>query len=176
MPDAQGPGETRRIPLPRFSRVLVLAFALLIVPAGHLSAAPLAGDTASETKTADRRIYLGMWTVHFRDLGRGIENNWLVGVSWRGIYAATFINTFGDRAYSAGYQGILARWSPGVIALGLGYRVGFITGYDERLTPIAGKVPVLPLVQPRLAVDVKRVGLELSHSAVVTSAGFNVRF
>jgi hypothetical protein len=117
-----------------------------------------------------------MWTVHFRDWDRGVENNWLVGASWRGIYAATFINTFGDRAYAAGYQGMLLRWDPGVIAVGLGYRVGLVTGYDERFMKLAAKTPVIPLIQPRLALDRKRLGVELSYSGVVASGGFAVRF
>lgn len=159
----------------RIPQVLLIAL-LLAASAGRLGATPFPGDTASKTNSADRRVYIGMWTVHFRDPGRGVENNWLLGASWRGFYGATFVNTFGDRAYSAGYQGILVRWNPGAVSLGLGYRVGLITGYDERFMPLAGKTPLIPLVQPRLTLDGKRLGLELSYSGVVASTGFNVRF
>ena len=158
------------------ARLVCFLILLLATSAGQLHATPVPSDTTAAAKAPDRRLYLGMWTVHFRDPGRGIENNWLVGVSWRGIYGATFINTFGNRSYSAGFQGILARWNPGLISLGLGYRVGLLTGYDERFMPLAGKTPVVPLVQPRLTLDGKRLGLELSYSGVVASTGFNVRF
>lgn len=158
------------------ARLACFLILLLAASAGQLRATPVPSDTAEATKTPDRRLYLGMWTVHFRDPGRGIENNWLVGVSWRGIYGATFINTFGNRSYSAGLQGLLVRWNPGSVSLGLGYRIGILTGYDERLMPLAGKTPVLPLVQPRVAVDAKRVGWEFSYSGVVASGGFSVRF
>lgn len=157
-------------------RVLLLASLLLVISAWPLSAAPVPGDTAAEAQVVDRRLYVGMWTVHFRDPGRGVENNWLLGLSWRGLFGATFVNTFGNRAYSAGYQGMLVSWKAGAGSLGLGYRVGLVTGYDERFMPLAAKTPVVPLVQPRLTLDGKRLGAEVSYSGVVASAGFNVRF
>jgi hypothetical protein len=60
--------------------------------------------------------------------------------------------------------------------VGLGYRAGLITGYDERFIPLAGKTPVVPLVQPLFLVDGQRLGLELSYSGVIASAALNVRF
>jgi hypothetical protein len=58
----------------------------------------------------------------------------------------------------------------------VGYRAGLITGDDERFIPLAGKTPVIPMVQPLLTVDRRRLGAELSYSGVIASAGFNVRF
>jgi hypothetical protein len=126
-------------------------------------------------KTADPRLYFGMWTIHFRDLDRGLDNNWLVAVSWGRMYGATFINSFGKRAYSVGVQETVAHWNSRIVSLGLGYRAGLVTGYDERLFPLAGKTPVLPLLQPLVTLDAHRLGLEVSYSGVIASAGLNVR-
>jgi hypothetical protein len=134
---------------------------------------PIPNAVAEEP--ADRRLYLGMWTIHFRDLDRGLDNNWLLAVSWGRIYGATFVNSFGKRAYSTGVQRTVARWNSRTVSLGLGYRAGLVTGYDERLFPLAGKTPVLPLLQPLINVDASRLGLELSYSGVIASAGLNVR-
>jgi hypothetical protein len=132
-------------------------------------------ENAAAAKTVERRLYVGMWTIHFRDLDRGLDNNWLLALSWGRIYGATFINSFGRRAYSAGVQRAVARWNWPIISAGLGYRVGLVTGYDERLFPLAGETPVLPLLQPLITLDAKRLGLELSYSGVIASAGLNVR-
>ena len=152
--------------------VLLLTLSFLTLGAGARPAGALLGNG-----DPDRRVYAGMWTFHFRDPGRGLDNNWLVGMSWGKLYGATFVNSFGRRAYSGGVQRVLARWEPGIVSLGLGYRAGLVTGYDERLFPLAGKTAVLPLIQPLLNVDgrASRLGLELSYSGVVASAALNVR-
>jgi hypothetical protein len=130
----------------------------------------------SANDPAARRLYFAMWTFHFRDVGRGLDNNWVVGVSWGRIYGATFINSFGKRAYSIGLQRTVAHWSSRTVSPGLGYRVGLITGYDRRLFPLAGKTPVLPLLQPLVTLDADRLGLELSYVGVIMSGGVNVRW
>jgi hypothetical protein len=153
---------------------------LLAVTLGCSLARPLAATTPSDSTVvasqAERRLYVGMWTMHFREMERGLDNNWVLGMSWGNVYGATFMNSFGKRAYSAGLQGSLVRWDTSPVALGLGYRAGLITGYDERFISWAGKTPVLPLVQPLVHLDGKRLGLELSYSGVIASAAFNVRF
>lgn len=144
--------------------------------AAPLHALPLGRDDGTEGKPSNRRLYLGLWTLHLRDPGRGLDSNWLLGVAVGKIYAATFINSFGNRAYSAGFQDVVARWNPEILSIGFGYRVGLVTGYDERFIRLAGKTPVLPLVQPLLIVERQRLGVEFSYSGVVASAGFMVRF
>ena len=128
-----------------------------------------------ERKTPERRLYVAMWTFHFREPETGLENNWLVAGSWGKVFGATFVNSFEVRAYCAGLQDIVARANLRLTSLGLGYRVGLITGYDERFLPIAGKIPVLPFVQPLLHFDAKRLGLELSYSGVVAHTAVNIR-
>jgi hypothetical protein len=159
---------------------LIVLFLLFLLPASGAfaqppDATPSPTETARAAKTADRRLYVGMWTIHFRDLDRGIDNNWLLALSWGPIYGGTFINSFGKRAYSVGVQRAVARWNSRIVSAGLGYRVGLVTGYDERLFPLAGETPVLPLFQPLITLDASRLGLELSYSGVIASAGLNVR-
>jgi hypothetical protein len=155
---------------------------LLLVLLVAASPVPARADVSSDDPVADvdegvdRRVYFAMWTVHLRDLDRGIDSNRAFGVSWGRIYAATLINSFENRAYTAGFQDTLVRWEPGIFAIGLGYRAGFITGYDERFMPFAGRTPIVPLAQPLLLLDVSRLGVDLSYSGVVASLGLNVRF
>jgi hypothetical protein len=152
---------------------------LVVVPLGasarQVGAMSAPGDEPGAEHSADPRLYVGMWTLHFRDLDRGLDNNWLLALSWGRIYGGTFINSFGRRAYSVGVQETVARWSAGIVSLGLGYRAGVVTGYDERLFPLAGKTPVLPVLQPLITLDGNRLGLEVSYSGVIASAGLNVR-
>jgi hypothetical protein len=117
-----------------------------------------------------------MGTLHFRDFDRGVDNNWLLGMSWGRVYGATFINSFGKRAYSVGMQEFVARWSPGPTSVRLGYRAGLVTGYNERLFPLAGKTPVLPFLQPLVTVGASRLGVELSWAWVVASMALSVPF
>ena len=165
--------------LPHSARKPALLLGLIVVSLGGSprEAGAMSDPGSSEpTKATDRRLYLGMWTFHFRDVGRGLDSNRLVGMSWGRVYGATFVNSFGKRSYTGGLQGTLASWSSPVVSLGLGYRAGLVTGYDERLFPLAGKTPVLPLLQPLINLDGRRMGLELSYSGVVASAALNVRW
>jgi hypothetical protein len=159
---------------------LVVLFILSLFPAlGAFAQAPDATPSPAENtrsgKTVERRLYVGMWTIHFRDLERGLDNNWLVALSWGRIYGGTFINSFGKRAYSVGMQRSVARWNLRIVSAGVGYRAGLVTGYNERLFRLAGETPVLPFVQPLIMLDANRLGLELSYSGVIASAGLNVR-
>jgi hypothetical protein len=121
------------------------------------------------------RLYFAMGTLHLRQLDEGVENSWLLAASWRRLYAATFVNSFGERSYSAGVEGQFVGWALGGAALGLGYRVGAVTGYDERFIALAGQLPVLPLVQSRVTLDARRFGLELSYSGIIASAVLSIR-
>jgi len=129
------------------------------------------GEAAATSQASEARIYLGMWTAHLTKLGKGIRNNWLVAVSWRGFYGGTFVNSFGDRAFTAGIQRTLARGSEGAFVPTIGYRLGFVTGYDRRFLSLADKVPALPVAQLVGGVDHGRAGVELSWAGVVGSLG-----
>lgn len=162
--------------MPRYplrSRAAALALALVIVPlsapAADAHAPPADGDPHAV------RLYVAMGTLHLREPGEGIENNWLLAASWRRLYVATFVNSFGERSYSVGVEGRFAGWDGAVVSLGLGYRVGLVTGYDERFIALAGRLPALPLLQPRVAVEAGRLGLELSYSGLIASAALSIQ-
>lgn len=179
------PTDNRQTRLPPMTVALrSLAYALSLALASATAAAQPALAVAATDSTADStvtprprdvRLYVGMTTLHFEDVGAGPSNDRLVAVSWGRYYAATFINTFGVRSWSAGVQGEFRRRGAPVGALSLGYRAGLITGYDERFIELAGRTPVLPLLQPLLTVQRSRLGLELSYSGVVASLGVFVR-
>ncbi len=158
--------------------VAVLAIAL----ASGTAACPVAAagavqsEATVEVPPAHRtRVYLGMWSTHLRDLNRGLVSNSLLGVSYRGWFGATFINSFGDRAVTVGMQRNFSFSSDRPVATGLGYRAGFITGYDERFFGIGDKLPALPFVQLLGVVDWRNVGVELGYAGIVASVTLNWR-
>ena len=152
------------------SRRCALGLALVTMAPGSLAAVrvpPLGGDP--ELSAALRtRAYVGMWTTHVWNLGRGVEGNWLLGIAHGGYFGATFINSFGSRSLTAGVQrNLVPRSGPSPVALG--YRVGIVTGYDERFLAIAGKTPVLPFLQLVGQFDHRMLGPELTYSGLVAS-------
>lgn len=129
-------------------------------------------DASSARQT---RIYLGMWTSHLRNLKGGLERNSLIGVAYRGFFGATFINSYGDRGITAGIQRSLTAPRRRSLRTALGYRVGLVTGYDERLLGIASKVPAVPFVQLVGSIDHSSLGLELAYAGLVASIAVNWR-
>jgi hypothetical protein len=139
-------------------------------------AADQAPDIRPRRASLGTRLYFGMWTTHLREEVVTIDTNWLVGVSHGSFYAGTFVNSFGRRAYTAGYQRLLARAGDGPVSLSLGFRAGAISGYDGRFMRIARQTPVLPMVQAFGLLDVGRTGVELSYTLVVVSVAMSYRF
>ena len=137
----------------------------------------LALPTAGTAQVADAegvgargvRLHVGMWTTHLSRLRGGVDANWLVAVGWRGMYGGTFVNSFGDRAFAAGIERDLARSDGGTVARGVGYRLGLVTGYDERMVGLAGKVPVLPAFQIIGNMAVGPTGMELAWAGKVAT-------
>jgi len=151
--------------------------AALLAAAPDFAAAQAAGEAPPATGTRHlARIYVGMWTAHIRKIHRGLDSNWLVGVTWRGFYGGTFINSYGDRSFAAGIQRTVARGRDGTLVPNFGYRVGLITGYDGRFIPLASKTPVLPLAQVLGGLDVGRTGLELGWAGLIASLSPAIRF
>ena len=149
--------------------------ALILMGALTLTAVPcratvLSGDPDStSTVSGGASVYLGMWTSHFRHLREGFANNWLLGVGWRGYYAGTFINSYGNRAFTAGIERIVTRGAGGSVVPMMGYRLGLISGYDKRFLSIAGKTPVLPMAQLTGALEMGPTGIGLAWSGLVAS-------
>lgn len=57
----------------------------------------------------------------------------------------------------------------------VGYRAGFITGYDERFFGIGDKLPVLPFAQFVAGINVRNLGIELAYAGIVASVSLNWR-
>lgn len=69
-------------------------------------------------------LELGAWTTHMISDNNTINNdNRLVGVSYKGFEAATFINSFEDRSFALGYRIEL----PSIFSVSM----GIIEGYGE---------------------------------------------
>lgn len=168
----------------RFSRALpafICGIAVLIaMPRAALAQAAETSTPAGQAESANSRqparLYVGMWTVHFKDPARKIDNNWLVGVTWRGFFAGTFLNSFGRRAYTAGLQRPIVEDRSGGLRSVLGVRVGAISGYDGRFMKIANKTPVLPIASVFGLVEYQRTGIEVSYTFVILSAAMTFRF
>jgi hypothetical protein len=166
-------------------RLPVIAAWLLLLPAvGGAQTAGAPDHTApaseQETRPAPKRrptrVYFGMWTTHLKHDVITLDNNWVVGLTWRGLFGATYLNSFGRRAFTGGIQRTILSAEPRPIGASLGFRLGFVTGYDGRFMRIARETPVLPLAQPFVSIDVQRVSFEISYTFVVVSVATSYRF
>lgn len=130
-------------------------------------------------KPAPPALYLGMFTFHLDPNSRDDNwNNQLIAGTYDGFFAGTFINSFYDRGYALGIQRMWGKQQLSeYVSNSPGYRLGLVTGYDERMMDLAAHTPVLPF--PQIIDDIvigDHVGIELSWSVVVVSAGFVVTF
>jgi hypothetical protein len=126
-------------------------------------------------RAAPSTLNVGMWTRHVDR--PGVDNNALVGGTYRGVFAATFLNSFHERSYAAAMERHVARGAAGPLSCSAGYRLGIIHGYDTRMSPLAGKSPVVPFVQAIGDVMWKnRIGVQASFCVKVVTCGTVVRF
>jgi hypothetical protein len=116
-----------------------------------------------------------MWTMHLRQPVVTLQNNWTVGFTTHGYFGATFVNSYGKRAFTGGWQRTIVATAPAAVGASVGIRLGAITGYDGRLIRLARDTPVLPLVQPYARFDLTRFGIEVSYTWVVVSVGLSFR-
>ena len=157
---------------------------LLLVPAmaGAQETSPVTHETVETVAASDvrpshpTRLYFGMWTMHLRRDVWALDNNWAIGLAWHGFFGATFMNSFGRRAFTGGLQRTIVSTRPAPIGASIGYRLGVVTGYDGRFMPLARKTPVLPLVQPFVSIDVTHVSVEVSYTFVVVSVAASYKF
>lgn len=157
-------------------RAALLGGVLLLTAAPLDSAAAQDADASARTPSSAVRLYVGMWSTHLRDLSRGLRNNWLVGLGWRGLYGGTFVNSFGNRSFTAGIQQTVARGEDATVIPSVGYRLGVVSGYDERFMSIASWAPVLPMAQVLGGLESGRTGLELGWAGLVATLGPHFRF
>ena len=135
------------------------------------------GSDSVDVKSAamQTRVYVGMWSTHLRDIGRGLGANSLIGFAFRGFFGGTFINSFGDRSVALGMQRSFTSPRSGAMTTALGYRLGVITGYDERFFGIGDKLPALPFAQLVARLDIRNVGIEATYSGIVASIMLSCR-
>ena len=149
---------------------------------GLISACPAVVNAQSDSdhdvpkRHEPTRVYFGMWTTHLKRDVVALDNNWVVGLTYRGFFGATFLNSFGRRAFTAGIQRTLVASEPRPIGASLGLRIGLVSGYDGRFMQIARDTPVLPFAQPFVTVDLYHVGVEVSYTFVVVSVAASYRF
>jgi len=125
----------------------------------------------------ESHLYLGMLTWHFNSKSRH-EDRWqnqLIAGNYKSFFAGTFLNSFSDRTYVAGIQRNVFKRGDNIKGYEIGYRAGGIYGYEERFGHIAKTLPVLPLIQPYIAFQYRRVGVEFSYIGVVLTAEFFIR-
>jgi hypothetical protein len=152
-------------------RKLGVALLALLFAAG--APARVTAQSAGEARDPSDgiRIHVGMWIMHLANPGRGFKGSWFVAVGGRGLYGATFVNSFGRRSFAAGIERSLAEARDRTVSTGLGYRLGLVTGYDERLLSLASKTPLLPVLQMMGDVAVGPTGMEFAWAAKVASIG-----
>lgn len=98
-----------------------------------------------------RRILMGLWSLHpYHEAFPKLDKMWGLGLQYDGWFGATFINSYRDRSMMFGIaREWVVRETP-EFGAGAGFRVGFVTGYDEQLLAIAGKIPAVPMGGPSL--------------------------
>lgn len=124
----------------------------------------------------ERRVLWGMWTTHLNRPDDGWQNDQVLAVVYRGLYAATFRTTHGPRAYSLGVERMWAKTEEGPVVGMLGFRSGLVYGYDGRLGWMAERYPVLPFVQPVVYARVGPFTTDVTYTWVVISVTGGVRF
>ena len=149
---------------------------------GLISTCPVVVNAQSESDQdgpkhrEPTRLYFGMWTTHLKHDVVALHNNWVVGLTYRGFFGATFLNSYGRRAFTGGIQRTILATEPRPIGASLGLRIGLVSGYDGRFMQIARDTPVLPFVQPYVTLDVYRIGFEIQYTFVIVSVAASVRF
>lgn len=158
-------------------RRLAAGFLFTILAAFPSHAAAQQSQTSAPSRPRQTHIYFGLWSTHLNaDRIRVDSNNVMLGLTHGPVFATTFVNSFGKRAYAAGFQrALVSRRSP-LGAASLGVRLGAISGYDERFLAFAKDTPVIPMASVYTLFELKRVGFEASWTLVVASAAVCVRF
>ena len=124
------------------------------VPSGHESQELVAQASDGATgfrllgRKPDRRRVIGaLWALHPFE-PQFPEADWTggVGVQFSHWFAATFVNSYDVRSWILGVE--RNWWETGSrwVGVGVGYRAGLVTGYDERLLELAGQLPAMPFV------------------------------
>ena len=91
------------------------------------------------------RIIPGLWAMHpFEPHFPELDGTSGFGGLYGHWFGATFVNSYDERTFILGIERNWLSLRRGLLGIGLGYRVGLISGYDERLMELARHTPVLP--------------------------------
>ncbi|MGI9536945.1 MAG: hypothetical protein ACR2PB_07735 [Desulfocapsaceae bacterium] len=123
---------------------------------------------------AQNSIYLGMWSHHIIDNDDEYQTTHnLLGITYRGFFGGTFINSVDEQAWGAGVQRDLYSTKYEVISMELGYRLGVLYGYDSMQMANSG---LFPLLQMYADLHYEHIGIQLSWAGSAITAGFFLRF
>lgn len=165
----------------------IISIVSFIVTAFLLCSSPVWGEALNKPafwqqawgKPATSILYAGMATYHLNPNSRDDNwNNQTVALTHQGYFIGTLINSYDRRAYTAGIE---RYWPEHQIEKNFkghtGYRLGLITGYDDKLAAFAESTPVVPFAQVIYDITFQdHFGFEFSWCAVVVSAGFFYQF
>jgi hypothetical protein len=124
-----------------------------------------------------RRLIPGFFRTHPFDQ-RFPELAWTTGMGVQASmwFGGAFINSYDDFSLIAGIERSWLERRGETLGYGLGYRAGFITGYDEQLVRWADDVPAVPFAGMLLWMQVGRVGFEAFYVYRVITIGSTLRF
>ncbi|MDD3593132.1 MAG: hypothetical protein PHX18_00720 [Candidatus Gastranaerophilales bacterium] len=110
----------------------------------------------------DDGIIIGMWSYHTEPGGHDkyTETNNLIGLQVKGVFATTFVNSWGDRSY---FFGVSRKFWEKQYKYGFKlngqYKAGLMYGYYDRYPNIAN---FSPFIFPVLGVNYKNIAVDLS--------------
>jgi hypothetical protein len=111
-----------------------------------------------------RRLIAGMWAMHpFEPQFPELDRTRGMGAQISSWFFATFVNSYDERAFVAGVERYWLNERISVLDFGIGYRVGIVTGYDERLFELARHTPLLPFGGLLLWTEVGPIGIDLFY-------------
>ena len=126
-------------------RILLVA-AILSSGAGAIGASAQAPDGGLDQSTETRRWWLlwsetspenriiwAQWSLHLRRAHQGFFYDGLVGIEYRGAFAATFVTSYERRGVVAGFERKWFSGESGPLAGMLGFRAGLLCGPSIRV-------------------------------------------
>lgn len=124
-----------------------------------------------------RRLIPGFWRTHPFDQ-KFPELAWTngMGVQASMWFGGAFINSYDGLSLIAGVEREWLRRRGQRVGYGIGYRAGFITGYDEQLIAWADDVPALPFAGVLLWMQVGQVGFEAFYVYRAITLGSTLTF
>lgn len=123
-------------------------------------------------------VVLGVWALHpFEPQFPEFEWTWGYGVKTRQWLLASFMNSYGRRGVIAAVERYWWVGDYGALDIGLGYRLGVVTGYDEELFELAERTPVLPFTGLLAWADVGPFSLNAfyAYRGITLEAGLSFR-